>query len=180
MKLPPKSALTAVGATTDHSVVDNIVLRSVRVRLDTELGRAFVEDCARHIEGLLSDSDIKIKWYLSDESWAGLATNGKLLDAVRAKRERRILSGEAAKEAAQRFLLKAPSVLRDILGDENVAPRHRIEAARELHRVAASGDTSDKLEKEKLVVTINLGANEKPLVYEKDIIRPLPFDGDQE
>ena len=59
--------------------------------------------------------------------------------AVRAERERRILSGEAPKEAAQRHFTKAPAVLNDILTDEQVSPRHRIEAARELRQVAGSG-----------------------------------------
>ena len=42
--------------------VGSVVLRGVSVSLDTEIGRAFIADCVRHIEGLLSDSEIKTKW----------------------------------------------------------------------------------------------------------------------
>jgi hypothetical protein len=188
MAVSTKSAVTAADAKAGHIVVPSaaagsIVLRGVRVTLDTDVGLAFIEDCARHTDGLLSDSDIKSKWCLSDETWAGLAANTKLLHAVRAARERRVLNGDAAREAAQRFVVKAPSVLRDILGDETVSPRHRIEAARELHRVAGSGNTPDKRDKEKFVVVINLGAGEKPFRYETEIEHragPLLDDGEQQ
>ena len=75
----------------------SVVLRGVTVDLNSDVGEAFVTDCARNIEGLLSDDEIKDKWALSDESWAGLANNAPLLAAVRAERDRRINSGEAGK-----------------------------------------------------------------------------------
>src|SRR5258708_2741488 len=121
------SALTKTGI---------IVLRGAAVALDSHDGQDFIADCPRHTERLLSDNEIKDKWTLSNEDWIGLAANTPLLDAVRAERERRILNGEAAREAAQRFFVKAPTVLLDILSDEMVSPRHRIEAARELRQAA--------------------------------------------
>ena len=44
--------------------VGSVRLRGVSVSLDTDVGQAFVVDCCRHTEGLLSDSEIKSKWAL--------------------------------------------------------------------------------------------------------------------
>src|SRR5580700_10286951 len=121
----------------------SVNLRRVTVALNTDVGGAFITDCARHTERLLSDSEIKDGWGLSDEDWGRLADNAPLLQAVRAERERRICNGDAAREAAQRHFAKAPAVLNDILTNELVSPRHRIEAARELRQAAAGGDTPD-------------------------------------
>jgi hypothetical protein len=154
----------------------SVILRGVSVPFDTDVGQAFTTDCARNTEGLMSDRDIKTKWMLSDEDWAGLAANTPLLDAVRTERERRIISGDAAREGAQRYFAKAPIVLGDILTDEQVPPRHRIEAARELRQAAAGGD-SPVGPCETFKITINLGGDEK-LVYEKQVApwEPSPSD----
>jgi hypothetical protein len=97
--------------------------------------------------------------------------------AVDAERERRVLNGQAAREAAQRHFAKAPTVLGDILTDEHISPRHRIEAARELRQVV--GDRLDTASGtgEKFVITINLGGDEK-LVYEREITPRPPLSPD--
>ena len=117
----------------------SVILRGVTVSLTTNVGEEFVTDCARHLEGSLSDAEIKRKWELSDGDWAELAANAPLLMAVRVEHDRRVFDGECAREAAQRHFSKAPHVLNRILTDEQVAPRHRIEAARELRQAAATG-----------------------------------------
>ena len=157
--------------------VGSVRLRGVSVSLDTDVGQAFVVDCCRHTEGLLSDSDIKSKWTLGDEDWMNLADNAALLQAVRAERERRILSGAVAREAALRYFAQAPTVLSDILTDEQVSPRHRIEAARELRQVAGDRPDAASGADEKIVIKINLGGGEK-LVFEKEIAPcgPAPSD----
>jgi hypothetical protein len=157
--------------------VGSVRLRGVSVSLDTDVGQTFVADCVRHTESLLSDGDIKSKWTLTDEEWQRLADNAPLLQAVRAERERRIISGDAAREGAQRYFAKAPTVLGNILTDEQVSPRHRIEAARELRQVAGNGPDTVPGAGEKFVITINLGADEK-LVFEKEIAprEPAPSD----
>lgn len=146
-----------------------VVLRGVAAPLDSEQGAAFVTDCARNTEGLLADEDIKAKWAVSDEAWSNLAHNKALLEAVRAQRERRIRSNEAAREAAQQHLAKAPAVLGNILMDEHTAPRHRIEAAKEL-RQAAGGEADSFGQKETFVIHIDLGAD---CVVHQEFERPL-------
>ncbi len=153
-----------------------VVLRGLNVPLVSAVGEAFVADCARNTEGLISDPEIKAKYELSDANWEQLAGNTPLLQAVRAERERRISSGVAAREGAQRQLAKAPNVLGDILTDEQVPPRHRIEAARELRQ--AAGDELDAASRdgEKFIITINLGTN--TLRFEETIGPPKPSLGD--
>jgi hypothetical protein len=127
----------------------------------------------------MPDSDVKNKWTLTDEDWERLANNAPLLQAVRAEREPRIISGDAAKEGAQRAFAKAPTVLSDILMDEQVSPRHRIEAARELRQTIGEADTASKAG-ERFVITINLGGDDK-LVIDKAMApnKPLqPDDGE--
>jgi len=157
--------------------VGSVRLRGVSVLLDTEVGQAFVADCCRHTEGLLADSEIKSKWALTGEDWAGLAANAPLLAAVRAERERRILSGAAAREAALRYFAQAPTVLSGILTDEHLSPRHRIEAARELRQVAGDRPDAASRSEEKIIIKINLGGDEK-IILEKEIApcEPIPSD----
>jgi hypothetical protein len=167
-----------------HSVADprlvsssTVVLRGVKVALDSEVGRAFVIDCARNTEGLIPDGELQTKYELSDEDWGRLADNTPLLHAVRAERERRIANGDAAREGAQRHFVNVPTVLDDILNDKQISPRHRIEAAKELRQVAGNGSDAEPRTGEKFVITINLGGDEK-LRFENEIapLAPLPPD----
>jgi hypothetical protein len=91
-----------------------------------------------------------------------------LLSAVRAERDRRITSGEATREAAQWHFAKAPDVLGGILTDEQVSPRHRIEAAKELRQAAGNNPDDMARPTGKFIINIDLGADEK-LVYETKI-----------
>jgi hypothetical protein len=150
------------------------------IGLDSEPAKKFITDCARNTEGLLSDLEIQTRYGLSNEDWKGLATNFHLLNAVRAERDRRVLSGEAAREAAQRHFAKAPNVLGEILADEQMPPRHRIEAAKELRQAAFSAPANASGPVERFVINIDLGGDEK-LVFEKEIARrtpSLPDDGE--
>jgi len=149
---------------------------NVTVSLDSETGRAFVTDCARNIETLRSDRELKETWGLDERQWAQLAENAQLLDAIKAERERRIRSGDAARETAQRHFAKAPFVLNEILHDRSISPRHRIEAAKEL-RQAAGGPETVADRGERFVISINLGDDDK-LVREFDQPARAPHDGE--
>ena len=58
---------------TDPSgaVKGSVSLRGMEVALASDVGAAFVTDCARHLEGALSDAEIKDKWGLSDDELGG-------------------------------------------------------------------------------------------------------------
>jgi len=92
---------------------DVVILRGIPVALTSDLGRAFTADCAQ----LISDDDLRTKYGISNKAWQRLEENKALLLAVRAARDRRIRSGEAAQEAATAIFAEAPSVLSN-------SPRH--------------------------------------------------------
>lgn len=138
-----------------------VVLRGQSISLTSDVGRAFVCDCARYTECLIAEADVKNKWGLSDEAWRGLEQNLAVLEAVKRERERRVMDGVAAAEAARWQFVKAPSVLGGILSSDEVSPRHRIEAARELRAIASADGGADKQSGEKFTIIINLGADEK-------------------
>jgi hypothetical protein len=175
---PDCSAQLPIG---EPAPIGSVTVRDLRAALDTGASEAFTIDCARHTEGLLSDEEIKKKWALDEKEWSNLATNEPLLNAVQAERNRRVLSGEAAREAAQRHYAKAPNVLGDILANKQIAPRHRIEAAKELRQAAFSDTANASGPVERFVINIDLGGDEK-LVFEKEIAiarrtPSLPDDG---
>jgi hypothetical protein len=114
---PPVVSPVTVAVTTSN-VVDpsiaaggSVCLRGVAIALDSEVGKTFIIDCCRNLEGLLTDGEIKSKYELTDEVWGRLAGNTPLLRAVRAEWDRRIHNGEAAREAAQRHFARAPGIL---------------------------------------------------------------------
>ena len=152
----------------------SIILRDAIVLLDSDIGKAFIVDCARHTELLISEQEIKAKWGMSGEHWAELAHNVPLLQAVRSERGLRIASGATAREAACRLFATAPNILGDILSDALVSPRHRIEAAKELRAVATVGRDVASEAGEKFTITINIG-EDKPRVFEANV---LPNDGE--
>jgi hypothetical protein len=145
---------------------------------ESEADKAFITDCARNIEGLRSDQEIKDDWGLDEQGWASLAENVPLLNAIKAERQRRIRSGEAARESAQRHFARAPSILARILEDEGVSPRARIEAARELRQ--AAGDAREKAESgERFTIVIDLGEDHR-LVKEFNQPVLIPHDAGDE
>lgn len=165
---------TEVTPTTDGSVTDpgtsnagSVVLRGVVISLNTDIGQAFIADGTRFVEGLLSDHEIQQKWGLTQGDWEGFAQHAPLQKAVRAERDRRIASSEAAQEVAQRQFLRAPNILGEILTNQDVSPRHRIEAARELRAVATAGGHASGHAKDRFTVCIKIGGDEK-LVLEKE------------
>jgi len=168
------------GDFVNSCTVNSVVLRGIAVALDSDVGEAFIIDCARNIEGLISDHEIKAKYELSDEDWDRLADNTHLLRAVRTKRDRRILNGDAPREAAQRHFTKAPGVLNDILTDAQVSPRHRIEAARELRQAAAIPPDAKPSNEERVHIIINLGDQQICIDKQRAPSEPLPSDDGEE
>jgi hypothetical protein len=172
---------TEVTPTKDGSVTDSggsVVLRGVVISLNTEIGQAFIADCARFVEGLLRDHEIQQKWGLTQGDWEGLAQNAPLQKLVCAERDRRIASSEGAREAAQRQFLRAPNILGEILTNQDVSPRHRIEAARELRAVASAGGDVSGRANERFTVVIKIGTDEK-LNLEREFHREQPVGGSQ-
>ena len=151
-----KVAPTLGGPVRAGSGAGTVHLRGTEVGLDSEPGKTFIMECAQNVEGLRSDQDIKQAWGLDDGQWDALAENSALLNAIKTERERRTRNGEAAQEAAQRHFAKAPSILNEILQNETISPRHRIEAAKELRQVAV-GARENAASGERFTIVIDLG-----------------------
>jgi hypothetical protein len=137
----------------------------------------FLADLARFSEGLYSEQDIKKKHYLDDSVWESLGNDEGLIRAIEAEKIRRMRSGATARERAQVLFATAPTTLGNILNNDNMPARHRIEAAKEIRAVAATGPettpTSDRF-----VIQINLGEDYK-LRFDKSIT-PVSNDKDVE
>src|SRR5215467_10305780 len=144
----------------------SVVLRGVKIDLDTDIGTGFTIDCTRHVEGLVTAEQLKAKYQLSEQAWRQLADNEPLQQAVERQKEHRIRSGEAAREKAQHLFVTAPDVLSSILNDSSASPRHRIEAARELRQTAAAGAEGATSTAERFSIRIDLtaGGNKEDVI----------------
>jgi hypothetical protein len=136
---------------------DIVNLRAFPIPLDTPLGQKFVVDVARASEGLLTDDEIQTKYELTPEAWRNSTKDKALVHAVRAERDRRVLNGTAAREAAARHFVKAPAILDGIMTDAYSSPRHKIEAIKELRQTAVGESTEGLPESDRFIITINLG-----------------------
>jgi hypothetical protein len=109
---------------------DIVNLSSCPIDLDGEVGRQFVVDATRAGEGLITDKELQEKYELSPADWIVITKDTQLGKLIRAERERRVLSGTAAREAAKKYFVKAPSILDGIMSSEQSNPRHKIECGR--------------------------------------------------
>jgi hypothetical protein len=148
------------------------MLRGAVVALDSDVGTAFVSDCARYLEELLTEDAIRAKYSIDEASWVGFSNNGPLRQAVENETARRISSGSAARERAQVLFAGAPDVLGDILHGDNISPRHKIDSVGMLRQIAANIPEGAQAA-EYFSITINLGSDVdgKPIVerYDKTI-----------
>lgn len=156
---------------------ETVILRGISIPLASDVGGAFIADCSRNRERLVSDKQICEKYGLSLNAWAEIAQNKAVRLAVNAEHERRIRSGVAAQESAAKLFSEAPEVLGRILHNEFASPRHRIEAARELRATANTGAerTGNTSDSDRFIITIDLGGDEK-LKFNKRITPLTPAE----
>ena len=90
---------------------ESITLRGTQVELNSNVGRQFVVDCTRAAEGLITDKELVEIYEISPADWQNIAKDAALGRAIRAERDRRVLNGTAAREAASRHFVRAPNIL---------------------------------------------------------------------
>jgi len=144
---------------------DAVTLRGVRVPLTSDIGCAFITDLSRNKERLFSDQRICEKYDITPDAWTTITQSKAIRLAVNAEHERRMLNSTAAQESAAKIFTEAPEVLGTILRDDKASPRHRIEASKELRATARVGDETTGDATEHVIISINLGADEK-LVFD--------------
>jgi hypothetical protein len=150
----------------------SLILRGVKVEVNSDVGHQFAIDCTRFIEGLVTETQLRKKYALDDREWEALADHEELQRAVGAQKERRIRSGEAAREKAAALFVEAPAVLGDIIRDNTTSPRHRVDAIRELRACASGAEDTPKADKERFVISINFGSHKVHKEIELNPIKP--------
>src|SRR5262249_52530961 len=105
------------------------------------------------------------------DTWANIVKDPAVRHAVNAESERRVRSGDAARESAAKLFAAAPEVLGRILNDPKSSPRHAIEAAKELRATARVEDDRPTDTPDRFIISINLGADVKPIIVDSG---PLP------
>src|SRR5262249_42505436 len=76
-----------------------------------------IQDLCRFAENLASESAIRKKWRLSEETWEALGGDDELVRAVEEEKTRRIRSGATKRELAQQHIIRGPNVLATIMDD---------------------------------------------------------------
>jgi hypothetical protein len=151
-------------AITKHSSpagrMPSVLVAGDRLALNSEVGRALIEDIARYTEGLLDDEGLCGTWGISPGELTALKNHQDVFEAVRATKRRREQDGSAAREAGRKAFLKAPRVLEQILDDPYSPTRAKIEASRELRAVAGFSPEQAADVSQSFHVTINLGAGD--------------------
>jgi hypothetical protein len=133
----------------------------------------FVEDLCRYAEGILTEAAVKKKYRFDDTTWEKLGSDDALVEVIEAEKVRRTRNGSTARERAQQHFATAPNVLGNILNDDGVSPRHKIESARELRAIAATGPEVAQAA-DRFVIHIDLGEDRKLII--DNTIAPLTPD----
>ena len=117
-----------------------------------------IENLARFADGTLSEAAVKARHHLSNEDWAALGENDRLIELVEAAKLRRIRSGATKRERAQIEIVDGPPILGKIMRDPNANERHRIDSIKTLDALASTGAEAAAAGA-RFEITINLGAD---------------------
>jgi hypothetical protein len=139
---------------------DVIPLRNMPTDLTSDVGHQWVADCCRAGEGLITDKELSEKWELSPADWRAITRSKALERAIRSERERRVRSGQAAKEAATKHLVKGVGIVDQIMTAADTHPKHKLDAFRELRSTASVGaDAEGRQDSTRFIIRIDLSAD---------------------
>ena len=117
-----------------------------------------IENLARFADGTLSEAAVKARHHLSNEDWAAMGENERLIELVEAAKLRRIRSGATKRERAQIEIVDGPPILGKIMRDPNANERHRIDSIKTLDALASTGAEAAAAGA-RFEITINLGSD---------------------
>src|SRR5262245_59041507 len=117
-----------------------------------------VQDLCRYAENLASESAIRRKWRLDEETWELLGADDELVRAIEEEKTRRIRSGATKRESAQAHIVRGPGILASIMDDPRANARHRVDSVRALNAIADPGPEA-AMEQEKIFIRIDLSAD---------------------
>ena len=138
--------------------------------------QTFVEDLARFADNVLTQEQVRKKYHLFDEAtWERLGKDDALVERIELRRIERTRSGQTKRELAQLHIVRGPLRLASIMDDPKANARHVVDSIKALDSL--TGDTPRaEAEMDRVIVTINLGANEK-LTF-GGAVRPTPSGGE--
>ena len=117
-----------------------------------------IENLARFADGTLSEAAVKARHHLSEEDWAALGENDRLVELVEACKLRRLRNGSTKRERAQLEIVDGPPILAKIMRDPGSNARHVIDAVKTLDGLASNGAEAAAAGA-RFEITINLGAD---------------------
>ena len=117
-----------------------------------------ITDLARYSETLCSESAIRKKWRLSEETWEMLGSSDELVRAIEEEKTRRIRSGATKRELAQQHIIRGPTVLASIMDDPRANARHRVDSIKALNAIADPGPEA-ATEQDRIIIKIDMGAD---------------------
>jgi len=117
-----------------------------------------ITDLARFSEGqpLCTESAIRKKWRLSEETWELLGGSDEMIRAVEDAKAHRIRSGATKRELAQAHILRGPDVLASIMDDARASPRHKVDSIKALNAIADPGPEAEQ--RDVIIVKIDMSA----------------------
>ena len=117
-----------------------------------------IQDLCRYAEGIYSESAVRKRWRLSEETWEELGADDELVRKIDELKIQRVRSGALKRELAQAHIIRGPSVLATIMDDPKANARHRVDSIKALNAIADPGPEAATGE-EKVFISINLGAD---------------------
>src|SRR6476660_10555961 len=117
-----------------------------------------IENLARYADGTLNEGQVKARHHHSNEDWAAMGENDRLIELVEAAKLRRIRTGATKRERAQIEIVDVPPILGKIMRDPNANARHVIDAVKTLDGLASTGAEAAAAGA-RFEITINLGAD---------------------
>jgi hypothetical protein len=119
-----------------------------------------ITDLARFSEALCTESAIRKKWRLSEDTWELLGSSDELVRAIEEEKTRRIRSGATKRELAQQHIIRGPNVLATIMDDPKANARHRVDSIKTLNAIADPGPQTTA-EQERIFIRIDMSADTK-------------------
>jgi hypothetical protein len=117
-----------------------------------------VDDLTRFAEGIYTESAVRKKWRLSEETWELLGSDDELVRAIEEAKIRRVRNGSFKRERAQQHITRGPDVLASIMDDPKANHRHKVDAIKTLDALADNGPKAAAGE-EKVFIRIDLTAD---------------------
>src|SRR5262249_49719528 len=116
-----------------------------------------VQDLCRYAENLASESAVRKRWRLSEETWEALGADDELIRAIEEERVRRIRSGATKRELAQAAIIRGPAALAAIMDSPTANDRHKVDAIKTLNSLADPGPEA-AAEQDRIFIRIDLSA----------------------